>query len=138
MKKVVLISCASKKKPHRAKAEELYVSALFMGNLRYAKSQKPYDIFILSAKYGLLELDREIKPYDMTLKDMSSAQVRAWANGVLEQLRRRSDLQSDHFILLAGSIYRKYLVPHMASYEIPLQGMAIGKQLQYLAAQTYD
>lgn len=138
MKKIVLISCVSKKKPHKAKAEELYVSPLFMGYLRYAKSQKPDDIFILSAKYGLLELDREIEPYNLTLKDMSSDQARAWAKDVLGQLRKRADLQSDHFILLAGDRYRKYIVPHLVSCEIPFQGMTIGKQLQYLAAHTYE
>jgi hypothetical protein len=137
MKKIVLISCSSKKMPHKTKAQDLYISALFRGNLRYAKSQKPDYIFVLSAKYGLLELDREIEPYDVTLKDMSSVQVRAWANVVLGQLGKRVDLRTDHFILLAGSRYRKYLVPQMASYETPLQGMAIGKQLQYLAAQNY-
>lgn len=138
MKKIVLISCVSKKKPCKAKAAELYVSPLFLGYLRYAKSQKPDDIFILSAKYGLLELDSEIEPYNLTLKDMSSAQVRAWADDVLEQLRKRADLRSDQFILLAGDRYRKYIVPHLVSYEVPFQGMTIGKQLQYLSAQTYE
>jgi len=138
VKKIVLISCVSKKKPHKAKAEELYLSPLFVGNLRYAKSLRPDGIFILSAKYGLLELDREIEPYDVTLKDMSSAQVKAWANDVLEQLRKRTDLQSDHFIFLAGDRYRKHIIPHLASYEIPLQGMTIGKQLRYLATQTHE
>jgi len=29
----------------------------------------------------------------------------------------------DHFIIfLAGMKYRKYLLPHLASYEIPLEG----------------
>ena len=109
-----------------------------MGNLRYAKSRMPDDIFILSANYGLLELDREIEPYDVTLRKMSTAQVRAWADGVLDQLRRHADLHSDHFILLAGDIYRRYLIPHLASFEIPLQGMKIGKQLQFHSAQPYD
>ena len=62
MKKIVLISCASKKAPFKAKAEALYVSPLFVLNLRYAKSLKPDSIFILSAKYGLLDLDKEIEP----------------------------------------------------------------------------
>lgn len=138
MKKIVLISCVSKKKPHKAKAEELYLGPLFAGNLRYARSLSPDAIFILSAKYGLLELDTEIEPYDVTLKDMSSAQVRAWANDVVEQLGKLTDLQSDHFIFLAGDRYRKHIIPHLASYEVPLQGMAIGKQLQYLATQSHE
>lgn len=138
MKTMVLIACASKKITHTARAEDLYISPLFVGNLRYAKSLAPDAIFILSAKYGLLDLDKEIEPYNVTLKDMSTVQVRAWANGVLEQLGRRADLQHDHFVFLAGDIYRKFLVPHLGSYEVPLAGMRIGEQLQFLAAQSYD
>ena len=93
MKQIALISCASKKRPYKTKAEDLYISPLFMGNLRYARSRMPDDIFILSAKYGLLELDTEIEPYNVTLKEMSTAEVRAWADGVLEQLGRRADLR---------------------------------------------
>ncbi len=35
-KKIVLISCVSKKLAHRAKAKELYISTLFKLNLKYA------------------------------------------------------------------------------------------------------
>lgn len=138
MKRIVLIACAARKLPYKAKAEDLYVSPLFMGNLRYAKSLAPDAIFILSAKYGLLELDREIEPYNVTLKDMSTAEVRTWARGVIAQLEQHADLHNDHFIFLAGDIYRKFLVPQLASYEVPLAGMRIGEQLQFLAAQSYD
>jgi hypothetical protein len=67
---------------------------------------------------------------------MPSAQVKAWADKVVKQLKKQADLQSDHFIILAGEKYRKYLVPYLSSYEVPLQGMLIGKQLQYLATQN--
>ena len=138
MEKIVLISCVSKKKPHTAKAEDLYISPLFRLNLQYAKSLKPDSIFILSAKYGLLELDQEITPYDVTLNDMPSAQVKAWAEKVIEQLRKQADLQHDQFIFLAGERYRKYLTPHLAFYVIPLQGLTIGKQLHYLSIQLHE
>lgn len=137
MKRIVLISCVKKKLPHKAKVERLYVSPLFKGFLRYARNLNPDSIFVVSAKHGLLKLDQEIEPYNSTLKDMSSDQVRAWADRVLEQLRQLADLQSDHFIILAGEKYRKYLVPYMASFEVPFQRMSFGKQLQYLAGQTH-
>ncbi|MGH7990821.1 MAG: DUF6884 domain-containing protein, partial [Limisphaerales bacterium] len=82
MKRIVLISCVKKKLPHKAKAELLYISPLFKGYLRYARSLKPDGIFVLSAKYELLELEREIEPYNSTLKNMSVVQVRAWADKV--------------------------------------------------------
>jgi hypothetical protein len=124
--------------PHKAKAEHLYISPLFKGYLRYARNLKPDNIFILSAKHGLLELDREIEPYNSTLKDMSSDQVRAWADKVLEQLKQQANLQSDHFIFLAGEKYRKCLMPYLAFRKVPFQGMSFGKQLQHLANQTHE
>lgn len=138
MRRIILISCVSKKLPYAAKAKDLYISPLFVGNLRYAKSLQPDSIFILSAKYGLLELDREVEPYDTTLKNMTRAQVKAWADKVVEQMEGLANLKDDHFIFLAGETYRRFLVPYITSYEIPLQGMTIGKQLQYLAKRNHE
>jgi len=57
MAKIVLISCSSKKSAHKSKAKNLYISTLFRLSLAYAKKLKPDKIFILSAKYGLLNLN---------------------------------------------------------------------------------
>jgi hypothetical protein len=135
MKKIVLISCASQKRSHRSKAKDLYISALFKKNLAYARRLNPDVIYILSAKYGLLGLETEIDPYNQTLNTMSAGDVRSWADMVLQQLRQVADLHDDHFIFLAGMKYRKYLLPHLRSYEIPLEGLTIGKQLQALSRQ---
>lgn len=133
--KIVLISCASKKLNYKEKAENLYISNLFRLNLLYAKSLAD-KIFVLSAKYGLLDLNTEIEPYDETLNYMSDKQVKEWSNKVLEDLRRKTDLEKDSFIFLAGEKYRKYLIQHITKYEIPLKGLGIGKQLKYLKDKT--
>lgn len=133
MKRTVLISCVSKKRSFRVKAKDLYISALFKKNLAYARRMTPDAIYILSAKYGLVDLETEIEPYDLTLNTMSTSEIRQWAQNVLEQLRRVADLQTDHFVFLAGIKYRKYLLPHIASFEVPLEGLPIGKQLQFLS-----
>jgi hypothetical protein len=134
MRKVVLISCASKKLPHRAKAVELYISPLFKRSLEYARALKPDLIYILSSKHGLLELESEIEPYDVTLNQMSRAAVRTWARLVVAQLQQSTDIKHDHFVFLAGERYRKYLTPHLPYFELPTRGLAIGKQMQYLTA----
>lgn len=136
MKKIVLISCVSLKLPHKARVEDLYTSTLFKLNLKYAKKLKPDAIFILSAKHGLLDLAVEIAPYDVTLNEMHTAERKVWAKAVLEQLGKRTNLQSDHFIFLAGQNYRKYVAPSLASFEVPLEGLPIGKQLQKLKGLT--
>ena len=132
MTKIVLISCVSKKLDHKSKAQDLYVSPLFRKNLQYAKSLNSDKIFILSAEYGLLDLNREIEPYDKILNKMSSDEIKEWANFLLNQLQKVSDLDKDEFVFLAGNNYRKFLLPHIKNYNIPMLGLSIGKQLKWL------
>lgn len=136
MSKIVLISCVSKKLSHNAKAQDLYISTLFAKNLKYANSLNPDKIFILSAKYGLLGLGEEVEPYDKTLNNMSPLQIKEWADLVLNQLQKVSDLNKDEFIFLAGNNYRKFLLPKIKNYQIPLLGLGIGKQLKWLTERS--
>lgn len=130
--RIILVACGSKKLEKKSKAKDLYISPLFKYSIVYARKLKPDKIFILSAKYGLLELAKEIEPYNKTLNKMSAAQVRNWSAGIVEQLRKVVNLNSDEIIFLAGDKYRKYLIPHIANYKIPLKGLGIGKQLKFL------
>jgi hypothetical protein len=132
LSKIVLISCVSEKLSHKSKAKDLYVSKLFQGNFNYARLLNPDKIFVLSAKYGLVDLEMEIEPYDKTLNNISSKERREWADDVLAQIKEEADLEKDEFIFLAGEKYREYLLPHISNYQIPLKGMPIGKQLQFL------
>jgi len=132
MRRIVLISCVGKKLSHKARAEDLYTSPLFKYSLRYAKSLHPDAIYILSAEYGLLPLDKEIAPYEKTLNKMPEKEIKKWAHNVISQLEQRADLEKDEIIFLAGKKYRKYLIPHIRNYEIPLERLSIGRQLNYL------
>jgi len=132
MARIVLLSCVSKKQNHKSKAKDLYLSPLFKKSLRYAEFLNPDRIFVLSAKYGLVELDEEVEPYDKTLNKMSSDEKIDWANMVLGQLDKVVSVGKDTFIFLAGNNYRKFLLPHIKYYEIPMEGLGIGKQLQWL------
>jgi hypothetical protein len=128
----------SKKQAVKSRAAELYTSKLFKLNLQYARKLKPDAIFILSARHGLVALDDEIEPYNVTLNEMRVDERKVWANKIIEQLQLHADLQHDHFIVLAGELYRQYLLPHLSSYEIPLKKLRIGKQLRYLKKQARD
>lgn len=134
--KIVLISCASKKAPikenEKIKAEKLYISQLFKSNLKYAKSLNPDKIFILSAKYGLVDLEQEIETYEKTLNIMPDDEVKKWAGGVLEDLKQKANIDEDEFIFLAGEKYRKHLILRIKNYLVPMKGLGIGKQLRFL------
>ena len=105
-KRIVLISCVSKKLSRSAKAKNLYISTLFKLNLKYAKKLEPDKIFILSAKYGLLPLGQEIEPYEQTLNNMRSNEIKQWASRVLDQIKQVCSINETEFTFLAGDKYR--------------------------------
>lgn len=133
MKKVVFIACVSKKRDVSCKARELYISSLFKKELKYAEDiLKADDIYILSAKYGLVQLNQVIEPYNKTLNNMKEDEIRKWSRDVLKQIKEKVNVEEDEIIFLAGQKYRKYLIPHMKNVKVPMEGLGIGKQLQFL------
>lgn len=131
-----MIACVSKKASKRQTAEKLYLSDLFKKELCYAREIiQPDDIFILSAKHGLVKLSEELDPYDLTLNTMLSKERKAWAEKVLADLKREADFNNDQFVFLAGNKYRQYLLPVLKQYEIPMMGLKIGEQLGWLKEQ---
>jgi hypothetical protein len=132
MSKVILISCVRKKLQYKARAEDLYTSPLFRLNLAFARSLRPDKIFILSAKHGLVDLEQELEPYEQTLNTMSAHEIKNWSERVKEQMKGEINSENDEVVFLAGEKYRKYLLPLFRKVCIPLKGLSIGKQLQYL------
>ena len=135
-KKIVLISCGKRKQSHKSRVRDLYVSTLFKLNLKYAEKLEPDEIYVLSAKHGLLSLNEEVSPYNLTLNKKSAAEVKSWSTEVLRQINHVSDIKNTKYIFLAGDKYRKYLLPNFNDYSIPLKGLRIGEQLKKLKELT--
>ena len=114
----------------------MYISTLFKLNLRYAEKLNPDGVYILSAKYGLLNLEQDIDPYEQTLNNMRADEVKRWANQVIDQIKKICVIEETEFVFLAGEKYRKYLLPHLNNVQIPLKGLRIGEQLQMLKTLT--
>lgn len=131
---ICLVACAKTKRKTQGRAEDLYISPLFNKCRQFAR-QHCGTWYILSAKYGLLEPDRIIKPYDRNLKTMSKKEKKQWALSIFQDLRSRSS-RSDSILILAGNSYRKHIMPLLSQegYEtlIPLEGRSIGIQLRWL------
>lgn len=100
MKSFVLIACVRSKLNDRAKAKDLYTSTLFKSSLLYARLLKPDAIYILSAKYRLLDPDQMIDPYELTLNTMAEAEKMTWSREVLDALRQKR---------IGGQIYLFFL-----------------------------
>jgi hypothetical protein len=134
---VGLISCVSKKHAHASEARDLYASPLF------AKSREYVELncdkwFILSAKYGLVAPGDVIDPYEETLNEKPVSERRTWANKLWAQLGPRL-CPGDRVVVLAGERYREFLLPmitqHGCIVESPMQGLGIGRKLQWLTAK---
>jgi hypothetical protein len=133
---IVCISCVKSKRIYPCAAKDMYTSPLFRRMFLYAQQLRPQMIFILSAEYGLLKPDDVIAPYEKTLKTMKTSERSAWAGNVLLRLREEANLQEDKFIFLAGAPYRENLVRHIRHYEVPMEGLSFGRQLQWLTERV--
>jgi len=136
MKKICLISCVKSKHDGPCKAGELYTGQLYNGHLKYAKSLgfKEDEIYILSAKHGLIPYDKVIEKYEKTLNNMKTSEKNIWAKKVLKEITTEFDIQKTEFTILAGKNYYENLEPFLPNVNLPkeLKGLPIGKRVQML------
>lgn len=79
---MILVSCGNRKLDHPAPAKDLYVGSYFKSARRAAESTgQPW--LIVSAKYGIIDPETVIAPYDATIK--TRADQRALARLVSTQ-----------------------------------------------------
>ncbi len=148
MKQIILIACVSLKGDKKTKAKDLYKSSLFKSSLAYAYKQNPDKIYILSALHHLLDLDKEIEPYNVTLsnvpkdkrkaglKILSPSEKKEWGKKVIEQLAEKADLKNDNFIILAGQEYIKPIIDNISHFANPLKGLRQGERVKFLNDNT--
>ena len=128
---IIFLSCVKSKNNCKCKAKDMYISTLFKYAYNYALSLKPENIFILSAKYGVLELNDIIEPYEKTLNTMTNSEKTEWANKVIDQLKAKNINFTDKVVFLCGHNYREYLLPYFPNNETPLSGVSFGNQLSF-------
>ena len=132
---IALVACVSKKNESPMSARDLYISDWFLKASAYADRISD-QWFILSAKYGLLDPDDVIDPYDETLNKMPVKARRDWAVRVQDELIPQLNY-GDQLVILAGMKYREFLVDPLGAsgyqVEIPMEGLRIGEQLSWLS-----
>jgi cytoplasmic iron level regulating protein YaaA (DUF328/UPF0246 family) len=132
---VSFISCVKEKRKGKYKAKDLYISDFFKKSLKYCLNTHD-KVYILSAKYGLLDLEDMIEDYDMTLNDFSKSQRIEWSDKVYEQVQPRID-DNDTLYFYVGQNYREFLLPLLKNtFHIPLEGLGIGQQLKFFKENT--
>lgn len=137
--RVGLVGCTKSKRAIPSPARDLYdPSTLFRGRRAYVE-RTCGRWFVLSALYGLVDSDRVIEPYDVTLKRAPIAERRAWSERIVAALRERlGDLQGVEFECHAGSEYLDFGVADGlrslgATVVVPTEGLLFGEQLAFYA-----
>lgn len=144
-----LIACSAQKLPNAAQAKDLYCSDLFKKARGYVESQgAPWAI--LSARYHVVEPNRVIEPYDLSLSGMRKVDREDWGRRANNYLRpvylslTSTEIWDPTFrvCILAGKDYTGALLGTVLSssyrdrVDLPLAGMGIGQQKAWLVANT--
>jgi hypothetical protein len=131
----ILIGCVASKAAHAKPARDLYTSPLFERRRAYAEARDaPW--FVYSAKYGLMDPDTTIEPYDLTVADLPTVEQQALGERVASALEERfGPLDGRAFEIHAGEHYVGALAPHLeargARLDYPLRGLRVGQQLHW-------
>ncbi|WP_244982189.1 DGQHR domain-containing protein DpdB [Corallococcus exercitus] len=136
---VALVGCGKAKLKHRAPAHGLYTGNLFRAHLAEAEATTPH-VYVVSALHGLLPLDEEVEPYDVTLRGMRREERAAWGRQVVEALARRYPANAVELLVYAGRMYSEPLRDALAAGQLewwtlvePLRGATQGARLRILA-----
>ncbi|EPX62562.1 hypothetical protein D187_008750 [Cystobacter fuscus DSM 2262] len=134
-RRMALVGCGKEKLPRPAPARELYTGPLFRAALAVAEAEFGADVWILSAKHGLVDLDEDMAPYDLALGELSATERAAWARDVIRDLTDDDHGSPAHLTVYAGAPYVDALRGHLPrswSLEDPLAGLGQGQRLSWL------
>jgi hypothetical protein len=141
MSTLAIVSCGKSKLSRAAPARDLYTGPSFKDALGYATAPGRFDeVLILSARHGLLELDRVIKPYDTKLLDLDVGDRAELVTRVYRTLFGRlpssvTILAGAPYVELLGEARERLVPPLRPVFETPLAHMGTGARRAWFKAQ---
>ena len=110
LSRVAVIACTKVKRSEPARAIDLYDrSPLFRLSVDAARKDG-LRILVLSSKYGLVDSDALLRPYEVDLPKMSPADRASWQQTLNHQARELlADQGVREAVALAGAAYRQAL-----------------------------
>ncbi|MFK0121614.1 DUF6884 domain-containing protein [Streptomyces sp. NPDC090994] len=128
---VIVIPCSGRKLDHPAEAGKIYTGSLHTHARRTADALTAHGgtVLVLSARHGLLPLDRVIEPYDHTWADpgsVTAAELRAQAAAL--------GLTGADVVLLTPGAYTSRALDVWPHARTPLAHLGIGAQRGRLTA----
>nr|DAQ28197.1 MAG TPA: YaaA [Caudoviricetes sp.] len=130
---IIFIGCGKRKNSYKCPAKMMYQGNFFKTCLSYAKTLTvENNIYILSAKYGVLNLTDIIEPYDKTLNNMDRQEKAQWSKMVKHQLQEKN-LLGKEAMFLCGKNYYISILDNFSRALIPLAGLSgMGYQIQWM------
>lgn len=99
--RIVMVGCSQTKAAAAAPARELFTGELFRKARAHAEElDAPW--YVLSAKFGLLDPEEVVSPYDVFLGEQSGGYRSAWGQWVVAQLAERERKDEPHVAGLNG------------------------------------
>ena len=133
--KLGLISCSKTKASLPCKAKEMHCrSTSFNLKVKYAEKHLD-DWMILSTKYGVIDKDRIIEPYELCLSTHRYSEKRSVIVMNKDHIRKWKTYVSSQILSLRASIVYLTSKPYwedLPKGETPLNGMKFGEQLKWL------
>ncbi|MFF2518573.1 DUF6884 domain-containing protein [Streptomyces sp. NPDC058086] len=127
---LVVIPCGSRKLGRRARAADLYVGSYHRACRSTGDALRPDRLLIVSARYGLLDLDDVIDPYDTP----HGAADAITAQALLEQATVRDIVLLDPVVALGGARHVDLVRTIWPHARTPLAGTrGMGEQMARLA-----
>ncbi len=128
---LAVVPCGKLKLTHPAPAKDMYIGTFFKAVYRFALKHSNR-IVIVSAKYGVLEPDQTISPYDVTLSKVSKEYRREWSEKVAPTLQEFVD-KGYTLLYLCNKRYREGCPAGLT----PLEGKGgMGEQIKWLKEHT--
>ncbi|MCC6930741.1 MAG: hypothetical protein IT359_17255 [Gemmatimonadaceae bacterium] len=134
---MALVSCTGPALSHPSRARDHFTSPLFRELCTYANREAGRWL-LLSAGHGVVEPDAVITPVTSVIGRKDTAARRTWTALVIEQLAPRLT-GVERILLLANARSREYLLDYLQlegrTVLVPLEGLSLGQQLQWLRRQ---
>jgi hypothetical protein len=127
--RIAIVGCSQTKAVHRCRAVQMYTGQYFRACMDAARSIAPGQVYILSAKYGLVGPGEVIDPYDLRLGQYGSVDA--------EHVRYQADacqLLACRVTALCGAGYADLIEAAWPDGHVdrPLAHLSIGQQLHLL------
>ena len=116
--RVALISCSNRKNAGKHLARNLYsASDNFVKALKFAEDPRNnFDqIYIVSGRHGLVELNQMLDWYDFNLGELSDKEQIAWATHIISVLKTQINLKNADVTIFADKTYSDCLLNAFAA-----------------------